>query len=201
MKRFCKQDVANSGFRAVILSHLRQTFRSRRDIGVSGVFCDYKNQKIQSPANLIASIWRQLAYDSVPSQSVIDIYEENFQKGTQPSMQEMVRILRAEVLAYSKVLIVIDGLDECIQPTSLSLLNELSIIPNANILITSRFPPMDTSPPCSFVCLGIASTEEDIRSYIYARVHSDPALLQYSKTFPGLMKELQDKIMERAEGM
>ena len=80
-------------------------------------YCDYKDDRTHEPDNIINSLVAQLVmYHEAALEKLLDFYNE-FQKPghaapnrEQPSMVELFRNMS---LDFHKVLIVIDGIDEC----------------------------------------------------------------------------------------
>ncbi|OCK88179.1 ankyrin [Cenococcum geophilum 1.58] len=187
---------------ATILEYLQERFSSDSGLGVAGVFCNYKEVDIQTPANLLASIWMQLAYASDISPDVLKLYQDNLDKGTQPSLNEISHILLSETKRYSKVLIVLDALDECEATVSGTLLRELWLhTSNVNILVTSRHPRPESFYLNGAAILRILPDEEDLKDYINGRIENDPSLFRHLDKDPTLREDIVYSVLRKADGI
>ena len=151
---------------------------------------------MQSPVNLMGEILKPLLGYKRPSKDIKDLYKENAEKCTRPSFHELSKILRFEVLNYSKVYVILDGLDEypeeqcdnrtirldelrslqqmTLERESFSSTTRSSEIQNieetgVNPVITSRHPDPIAPQVEEAKQLEIVATPEDIRAYVAAR--------------------------------
>ncbi len=73
------------------------------------------------------------------SNHVKSLYECHFVNNTRPTAEEVVQALRAEIATYSKVFIVVDALDECLEGSQRDLVMQLgSLGSTINFMVTSR---------------------------------------------------------------
>jgi hypothetical protein len=159
---------------------------------------------LQTPANLFASIWMQLAiqFQSTPSQALIDLYHESIEKGTRPSMNEVLGILRNEVEKHFKVFVVIDALDECEEAASRILLRELSHgLQNLCLMVTSRHSGPASADVTGFKNLELSCSDTDMALYIEGRIENVPLLLRLSEKDQNLKSKIKESILQKAEGM
>lgn len=185
--------------RALILQHLQQKHSASVGVGIAGLFCNYKEKDLQTPVNLLAGIWRQLAYDrSRLSDDIISLYGANAEKGTRPSLNETTSVLTREINQFSKVFVVIDAIDECdpdIVPSVLRILD----IPHVNILVTSRLP--GSGPLASYASLSIQPSTRDLRLYVESRLSESPLMSRHCEKDPSLRDEVVSTVIRRASGM
>ncbi|KAG5655319.1 hypothetical protein KAF25_010471 [Fusarium avenaceum] len=186
-------------FSALILQHLQQKHSASVGVRIAGVFCNYKEKDLQTPANLLAGIWRQLAYDRSPlSDEVVSLYDANAEKGTRPSFNETASVLTNEINKLSKVFVVIDAIDECgpdIVPSMLRILD----IPRVNIVLTSRLP--GSGPLASYASLSIQPSTLDLRLYVESRLSESSLMSRHCEKDPSLRDEVVSTITSRAGGM
>src|SRR3981189_160315 len=130
--------------RSIVVDHLRKLYKDQPDggIGVACIYCNYKEQDVQTLISLTASIWMQL----VQGKAVIDddvkkLYKENIDKDTRPNLREVSKILKKEIHKYKKVYVVVDALDECTDDYSRETLIEQirGLQPTVSLMATSRF--------------------------------------------------------------
>jgi len=81
-----------------------------QDIGVAYIYCNYKTQADQKAANLAATILKQLIQER-PSiaEPVASLYDLYVNRGTRPSLEEILSALQTVVSSYSKVYSASDG--------------------------------------------------------------------------------------------
>ncbi|KAF6236895.1 hypothetical protein HO173_005186 [Letharia columbiana] len=84
---------------------------------------------VQTPANLLANIWMQIRQKGGLSPEVEELYASSVTKGssTRPRLDEVIKVLKAEVNRHASVYVVIDALDECEPAYKLRLLTELKV--------------------------------------------------------------------------
>ncbi|KAH6959448.1 hypothetical protein DER45DRAFT_260232 [Fusarium avenaceum] len=186
-------------FSALILQHLQQKHSASISVGIAGVFCNYKEKDLQTPANLLAGIWRQLAYGRSPlSDDVVSLYDANAEKGTRPSFNETASVLTNEINKLSKVFVVIDAIDECgpdIVPSVLRILD----IPRVSILLTSRLPGSGTLS--NYASLSIQPSKSDLRLYVKSRLSKSSLMSRHCEKDPSLRDEVVSTVIGRASGM
>ena len=83
-------------------------------MGIVPIYCEYQLKELQTPENLLASLWRELSHshDSM-AKEVKDLYTKHNRYRTKPNMSEIVSIVLAEICKHSIVFVVVDALDEC----------------------------------------------------------------------------------------
>ncbi|KAH8882431.1 hypothetical protein GQ53DRAFT_885480, partial [Thozetella sp. PMI_491] len=184
---------------SLVIDLLRNRFTPNDLVGVAGVFCDYKNKEIQNTTNLLASIWRQLAYHRPdPTQDVLDLYLSNIKQGTNPSLDEVSSILEKEASRYTRVFIVLDAADECDEDTFISLVRHLDK-PIVNLMVTSRFSA--TGVLAGFPTLSIQAKPADMELYISSRLDSSPLLCRHFEKDASLREEVISTIVRQARNM
>ena len=175
------------------------------NIGIAYIYCSYKDFEQQSLTNLIASLVHQLvSRDSVLASDIAALYEVHITKDTRPSMDEYTQLLQVAAAAFSKVLIVIDALDECIENdgTRQRLLEELHKLESkVCILITSRDLPSIQRQLGSASRLEIAASDYDIINYLDERIRTSEKIGAYVKRDPDLHEAIIKMITNKARGM
>ncbi|OGE58067.1 hypothetical protein PENARI_c001G03860 [Penicillium arizonense] len=105
------------------------------------LYCKWDDAHSQSVDGLLASLLKQIAqrYGTV-SRNMDDLFSKHSRADTNPSREEYMSTLKAELERFPKTFIVVDGLDELREQKSrLELLETLtSIEASVNIMVTSR---------------------------------------------------------------
>lgn len=86
---------------------------------ISTTVYSYKETQRQSSCNLTASLLQQLLIQQseIPN-DVVALYERHIKIKTRPLLNEYPRLLRVIIEDFSRVYIIIDGLDECSEAIS-----------------------------------------------------------------------------------
>ena len=125
--------------RSMVVEHLDAAFTNNEDIGVACIYLNHKEADNQSPSRLLAALWRQLVLDRKIGSTAEDLYKQHQEKGTSPSLEEVVTVLRSSITELSKVFIIIDAMDEYPEVHRKILLDQIAAMgSNMNLMITSR---------------------------------------------------------------
>jgi hypothetical protein len=171
----------------------------------TGVACTYLNHKeteIQSPPNLLASLWRQLVFKKPIPSEIKALYAQHREKHTRPTPNQLLDQLSALVARYSKVFFIIDALDEYPEEQRYSLLKSiLSIEPRVNLMFTCR--PHISSPTSltGMQIMEIRATESDIRSYVENQIKKSSRLSKHLASRPELKEEIHQQVVCGVDGM
>ncbi|KAJ7284170.1 ankyrin repeat-containing domain protein [Mycena rebaudengoi] len=188
---------------SVVVNYLQAQLQPSENIGVACLYLNHKEGDLQSPENLLASLWWQLVIGKPLVASVHKLYEHHHDRRTRPSVQEIDNVLCGVIAEYSKVYFVIDALDEYPEDQRHWLLNHLATLgPKTNVMLTSR--PHITLNPTLFPemhTLEIRATEDDIRQYVDSHIQMSPRLLKHVQSRPELHQEIEAKILNNVEGM
>ncbi|KAJ7453730.1 ankyrin repeat-containing domain protein [Mycena latifolia] len=188
---------------SMVVNHLRLQSQ-KTNTAVACMYLNHKEIEMQTPANLLASLWKQLVVGKPMPPAVHKLHEDHHERGTRPSPDEVLKILHLAIGEYSKVYLIVDALDEYPEAPRLKLLEYLSMAmtaPTVKLMLTSRphitldsfFPGRRT--------LDIDTTENDIRQYIDARIQKSPRLSKHVRTRPDLSEEIKSRILSNVKGM
>ncbi|KAL7918478.1 hypothetical protein ACQKWADRAFT_316483 [Trichoderma austrokoningii] len=141
---FCPGDVGTGKtvLTSAVINDVKMRFQNNSAVGIAYIYCNRRRQATQQVDELIASILKQLC-QKLPSSRVKEMYEEYKDEQTRPPLDECLGALHAVAWEYTRIFIIIDGLDQC--PTAAGcrerFLTELAILQDqfgANCFITSR---------------------------------------------------------------
>ncbi|KAF3914210.1 Ankyrin-1 [Dactylellina cionopaga] len=138
-------------------------------------------------------------------ESVKNIYNKYEHVGMRPSLDDLLKVLLEISTVYSKVFIIIDGLDEC-QTTEdcrskfQSAVFELQSKIGAKCFATSRPTPSITDLFAFEGCLNlpIRATKNDIWKYLDSRL---PLIEGVVRRDPEVQDEVKQTIIQSADGM
>ncbi|KAI9852608.1 MAG: hypothetical protein M1824_001849 [Vezdaea acicularis] len=189
---------------AIAIDHVQKRYTSTKT-GMAYIYCNYKEQSEQTSVNLVGSLLQQLAQQN-PSilDNLTSIYEHHSSKNTRPALHEISKVFQSTISSFKNVFIVIDALDECCEENGSrdGLLESLgALVDNARFMFTSRpnvrinkgFPYMQE--------LEIIASNEDVRTYLDARILQTPRLVRIIRSHLDLKDMIADTISNNVEGM
>lgn len=125
---------------SIAIDHLRKINNGNR-FAVSFVFCDYKDEALQTPENMISAIIKEIVRNRPVSAGLEDFYKSHEESGVRPTLSELEQLLRSEAARLTSVYVVVDAVDELADKDSSreKFLDALSAgMPYLNVLFTSR---------------------------------------------------------------
>jgi hypothetical protein len=189
---------------SIVVDELTTRFRNDKSIGIAYLYCNFRRQDEQKAEELLASLVKQLAQSrsSLP-ESVKSLHDKHKDKRTRPSFDEISRALQSVAVMYSRVIIVVDALNECqasdgCRARLLSEIFGLQAKCGANIFATSRFIPEITDKFEGSISLEIRASSEDVRRYLDGHMFRLPRFVSRS---PELQEEIKSKIIQSVQGM
>jgi hypothetical protein len=193
--------------RAITVDHIQKLFKGS-DVVIACIFCNYKEQATQGLEELVASVMKQIVEnESLPSESIQTFCTEFPDKGRRPRLTNLTDALRSEIGKYSKVFLVIDALDECLEDNQGRIIAELeSLASTVYLMVTSRPLDLIKQQFQGARHLDIMANEGDVRKYVKGRVQQGQTkgeilLAQLVRENGGLQENIVDKITTNARGM
>ena len=131
------------------------------------------------------------------------LYDKHVDKKSKPDLDEMTAILRSEAARFSKVFIVVDAFDECInshdsQDILVGSLRNLSSSTNSSLLVTSRFLPGVTYVFRDCCNLEIRAEVEDVKTYVRGNIARMPKFVLRNIE---LQDAITDAVANAVDGM
>ena len=189
---------------AIMTEHIEQTMIHDQSIAVACVYCNYKDKLAQTTANLLANIWMQIRQKGGLYPEVEELYASSVSKGssTRPRLDDVIKILKAEVERHANVYVVIDALDECEPAYRLRLLTELKALqPKLKLMVTSRYFDAFGADMGIDTDVEILASDEDIKRYVQERVSTTPRLGRWIAADSSLQATIETKVIEAAQNM
>lgn len=189
--------------RSIVVNHLRGQLKNDASIGIACIYCNYKEEHIQSPVNLIASLWAQLVQNSGSlSSEVKDLYQTYIRQRSPPTLSDVSKILQHEIGRYSKIFVVVDALDECPESNRSALLKELRALqPTINLLVTSRFLDSIANDFEGATPLEISASAEDVQAYAIRRISREQRLSRLVGKDADLGKAIVETVVGNSKKM
>jgi Cdc6-like AAA superfamily ATPase len=188
---------------STVISYLQGHFQNDPGVGIAYIFCNFREQEQQTTHNLIASLLRHLAKNQYfePTEKLYNRLENGNKR---PSFEDLLTTLHNTVAMYSRVIILVDALDEYQADEDRGrFLKDLFRLQSHtgttySIFATSRYHHLiedffEKSPR-----RVIRAEEEDVRKYLDMRIKSFQ-----SKVFNdiSLEEEVKVKIIGVVDGM
>ena len=189
---------------AIMTDHIERTFIHDESAAVACVYCNYKDKLVQTPANLLANVWMQIRGKGRLAPEMEELYASAATKGSsaRPRLDDIIKILKAEVDRYAKVYVVIDALDECEPAYRIRLLTELKALqPKVKLMVTSRFFDAFGADMGIDTDVEIRATDDDIKRFVQERVSTTPRLGRWITADPSLQAMIETKVTEAAQNM
>ncbi|KAJ7430746.1 ankyrin repeat-containing domain protein [Mycena latifolia] len=183
---------------SLVVQHLRTQFQDG-NIGVAWIFLNHKETEIQSPSNLLASLWRNLVFNRPIPPAIAALHAQHHEQRTRPSLDEIHSQLSFAVAEHLNVYIIVDALDEYPEDRRGILLESLTKFPTVNLLLTSR--PHISIPFPDAQVLEIRATDDDIQCFVKKQLQRSVRLSKHIATRPEFQDEIESKLVHNVEGM
>ena len=189
---------------SIIIESLCTRFENDGSVGIAYLYCNFRQQQDQKPADLLASLLGQLVQGQPSVSSSVKSLQERYRaKRTRPSFDEISQVLQSAIASYSRTFIIIDALDECAASDGgrgefLSEIFKLQAKTGANLFATSRFIPDITEEFKGSPSLEIRANGEDVRRYLDGHMSH---LRPFVSRKPDLQEEIKDEIVHAVDGM
>jgi hypothetical protein len=189
---------------SIAVDNLCTRFQNDPSVGVAYLYCNYQKQQEQKPADLFASLLKQLVQRRPSLLENIRIMHKLHKDGeSRPSFEEILRLLHSVIADYSRVFIFIDALDE--YQTSdgrhrilLSEIFNLQAKTGVSLFATSRFIPEIAKEFEECISLEIRASEEDVQRYLDGRMSQLPSFVSRK---PDLQETIKTEITKAVDGM
>ena len=185
---------------SIVVNHLQTKFKDSK-VAVACLFCNYKDRQEQTAEGFMANLLKQLIQDRADiSKATKDLYA----KGTKdfPTFEALAGVFAVEMNHFSNVFVVLDALDETMENNDIRtrLVSKLNSLP-IRLLVTSRHDVGIERILKHAQRLEIEATAEDVRTYVEARIPSEPLLARHIDADQSLRSEIVDTVVDMSQGM
>lgn len=163
-------------------------------------YCDFKDSLKQTTIGLLCSLIAQLVRKkSVIPDDVEGLYQQSDDGKNPPQVSYLGKCLRSIIKGFSKVVVIIDALDECVERDSL-FENLEWLQENTNLLITSRDELEIKLQFGDLPSLAIRTDDvtHDIEIFIAGELMRQPKLRRLK---PSTKLEITSSLTKGADGM
>lgn len=181
------------------MDFLRTLHLKHEDVGITAIYCNFKERHLQSPVNLFAGCCAQLFQHRLPK-TLTTLHNTHQPQKTRPVWKDITAIFEDCVAGRDTVYMVVDALDECSEDVRNMLLTFFKALPsNVRLLVTTRHIGEITRNFSAFH--EIRANQSDLGRYISSRIASNSRLAQYVRDQPFLRQDICDGIISKADGM
>ncbi|KAF3203746.1 hypothetical protein TWF679_010099 [Orbilia oligospora] len=109
---------------SIVINYLMT--RVVQETGIAYIYCNFKRRDEQKLGNLLLSILKQLAQSQPFLPDIIsNLYREHSSRETRPQVSDISKALQLVASLYSRIFIVVDALDECVEGDLAEFLSEI----------------------------------------------------------------------------
>ncbi|KAF9893577.1 hypothetical protein FE257_010889 [Aspergillus nanangensis] len=183
---------------SAIIDSLQRTFTSP-DVATIFIYCQDEKENEQSSIDILRNILAQLVYRkrSLSYTTSSLYYSESLKKG-RASPKAYQNAIRAEINRFSKVFIIVDGLEMFSDKER--ILTRLQKLPEqAQLLVTLR----EATQVGNASYVSVITAPEDLHMYIFSRIQNDSSLrcLFGNNSDPQLQQRVTRTVMEKSFGV
>ncbi|KAI9776598.1 MAG: hypothetical protein M1839_009502 [Geoglossum umbratile] len=157
---------------SIVIDYLCSKYRTNFSVGIAYLYCNFRQQQQQKPEDLLLSLLKQLVQkQALVPESVKTLYECHNRERTRPLLNEILGALKSVAAQHSRVLIIVDALDECgisdgERQKFLSAIFSLQDKTKANLFATSRINDSIAKLFKGALSLQIRASDKDVESYL-----------------------------------
>jgi hypothetical protein len=187
---------------ATVVDDIYTKLGSNNSTGIAYLYCDYRRQDEQKSEHLLANLLKQLSHGltHIPEavQALCDEYEN---RPRRPTLEDFSKTLYSVSMAYSRVFIIVDALDECqirdgCRQQLLAAITKLQEKCRANIFITSR--ENHDILEAFKKHMRITAHDQDVQTYLAGQMNRLPSFVARN---PLLQNEIKDTVAKAVNGM
>jgi hypothetical protein len=197
-------------FRSTIIHTLSNRISKNSEEKLAYFYCDYKQSSTHEPANILRSLIKQIGLQSEEAFAILkDFWKARGGSKDNPELAlspaELKQLLKSMTRPISKLFLVIDALDECIDTRSevLDALKDLHISQEENIrvLYTSRNEVDIQQALTAFTEVPIEAKSVDLELYVASEIQARTQSGQLRIKDPLLKVEIMERLVSEAQGM
>jgi hypothetical protein len=196
---------------SLVIDHLSRFKFGNQRVGIVYLYCDYSDQEIHNPANMMGSLVKQLvmALSKIPDK-ILQTFHQSKQRKIKLELADASEMLMLALQCFDQAYICVDALDECERDHRRSFLRSLGqLLQTQNsawirlrLFLTGR-PHVESDVNG---CLGIRlpdpvwieAKKEDITRYISYKIGDGPDPKAMNEN---LNREIINTITDGSRGM
>ena len=173
------------------------------NVAITCIYFSYKEQTTQIISELVASLLKQLVQARpATSDHIKKFYKDHHEARTRPKLADLIKELQSGIGTYSRVFIVVDALDECLDSAREVFITTLqSLAGNVNLMVTARPLPSIEQQFQGVNRLEIQANIDDVRKYIEDRICRERRLGRLVSNDWALQESIVNEVVTKASGM
>ncbi|KAK6977559.1 ANK-REP-region domain-containing protein [Favolaschia claudopus] len=198
------QGSGKTALSSLVIDYIQNTYITSPSTGFAWLYLDYKEDQVQTKANLFANICHQLWVCKPIPVLLQNLYTKHLARKTRPTLNEIVNVLQITLLEHSRMYLVIDALDEFSDPERAGFLLKLAKIIKqfpVHLLITVRPHSVSHNYFPHIQRIEIEAHQEDITLYVEDQLQILPNVVSLIKVRPSLLQEIIQAVGKDVNGM
>jgi hypothetical protein len=159
---------------SIVINYLQRLFRDNGDTTIIYAYLVYKEHTQQTPLHLISSLLKQLIQRRTSNlDNARSLYQRHESQHSQPTLDDIIECLNVEISCFSRVFIVVDGLDELSEEdgTRSEFLKVMQLLTGPiNLMVTSREIPSIMIHFEEARHLTIRAHDDDVKGYMRSHI-------------------------------
>lgn len=169
-------------------------------------YCSHQNARSQHLTGILSCFIGQLARQNEECLSMIQAKFEPYEHMSTPPWvsndYDLTALLVSMFLCFDEISIIIDGIDECLDPSLVSeTLARLCETPTVRLLVSSREEHHIKCSLVDFQSVSIAAESQDLRLFVPAEIETRRKKQKLRIRNPDLKDEMIEKLVNGAHGM
>lgn len=189
---------------ATVIDHLTETFKINDRVGIAYLYGSYVTHNRSGFLDLLVLLLKQLVQrmDMLP-EALQSLYEIHIGRNTRLFFKELLDMMRSVMSSYSRVFVIIDGLDECVarrqdQEHLLGAIVQLQKENKLHLFTTWDFTSEILNKVDGITSMAAYTRPEDVQLYLSTQL---PQLLQSGIPNPLVpRKNLLNDVVEATDG-
>ena len=197
------EDVLTLHTRSIVVDCLQDKFKGE-NVAITCIYFSYKGQTTQTISELVASLLKQLVQDGPnASDHIKKFYRDHHEaRKIRPKLADLLKALKSEIGTYSRVFIVVDALDECLEDARVHFIEELqSLAHNVNLMVTSHPLPLIEQQFRGVNRLEIQAHADDVWKYVEDRFAPGGRLARHVNNDSAFKEDIVSGVVTKASGM
>lgn len=195
---------------SIIFDFIQNELQHHDTTAIGCIYFDYTKKSSRNLNDVFKSLLSQLLLSQKSSiqipEAIRESYKANIISGTSLSLEDVLSWINLEIRKCTRVFILVDALDECSEGLVRSRFFKeiLSLLPQTNLLVTSRLPDTIARKFDDFARLDIEAKTEDLNHYLTSRISTEDhlsMLLNKNKRKKSVESGIIECITDKALGM
>jgi len=169
------------GHRSIIVNYLQTGYGFNNNIACIYLYFDFMDHKMHNIVGILSNLLAQLVRNQhLISEEVKRKFEDFKRTGGSPIPDDLLSMLKSQMKSFSRVFLVVDALDECLNDTRSTETNTMDkflkilhhLPSNVSVLFTSRNDIRIREAVKADCELEVVARDADLRKYFESQIDS-----------------------------